>query len=505
MFNPQIDSQELVNPYIHGHASGFLFGELEAEIEMAADISQLTDSVISMRFQQGHFSRNLIASSGNAFRRPNHENLTRLAGQVVHIITEGPNSKRVLHESIAHDQHMVSGYELALVGAHYTAGLEYFVRRGRMSRSNMHNNHLDELVAERVAYWFADKTYAVPENRHIHAAKLLCADLINTQIPELAHQAHYQQRGRMFAMRLASAYYWQDFINETTERQGVLSPEELRQTNDDYFAHIGANRTYTVKDCLADRNPNLAPQFGPQWLIEEPHVNLSGVEDTTARRIYPPLLNRALAFFTSNGGMAASSDVNFADRSGYTVDSPEFSRAYTMELAYETPPVALMGHNFYLGSDGDIYTMTGDLVAGIYGNWGGDGSAYEELRSELLLIYDDLVTPEIAAFQQPLNRVDILENSTDRQEKLYDLILKRVKFHNSDTRERLNQRHLVEHPVVGHTRDLPPTFRATPDARRLAWTEARIILPEFGQTYVRKHHRGDLPTVTHRGHKTKRR
>jgi hypothetical protein len=72
-----------------------------------------------------------------------------------------------------------------------------------------------------------------------------------------------------------------------------------------------------------------------------------------------------------------------------------------------------------------------------------------------------------------------------------------------DIENTANQREVRQHEVVGFTRRIRKGYHAPESVVRLAWEESRIILKE-GETYVRRHTRGNAQKGVVTGHRLKK-
>lgn len=149
--------------------------------------------------------------------------------------------------------------------------------------------------------------------------------------------------------------------------------------------------------------------------------------------------------------------------------------------------------------------------------------AYEQLRSEILTIAYDLLTPvyihdltddtstTLSEMNNPnsarpefVNKLRSLVLSRTRvlKELGEDIEFEMKKEIATDQENTTNRSNIAEHEVVNFIRKLPTGYKASQEARKQCMEDLGIELAETGETYVRKHTRGGrISEEKPKGHK----
>jgi hypothetical protein len=164
-----------------------------------------------------------------------------------------------------------------------------------------------------------------------------------------------------------------------------------------------------------------------------------------------------------------------------------------------------------LGRDGQLYSRVGKKWLDFL-----DPALvlqYEQLRSELISMYYDSVVPvyiteQVAEEVQDspkklLGRIAIGHKKAPDMRRLV-LARTRILMENlgdveaelAEVESETSKKPMTKHEVTQHIRTLPSNFRAGPRAREMCREDLGIELAEYGETYVRKHIRGEIETKT---------
>lgn len=315
----------------------------------------------------------------------------------------------------------------------------------------------------------------------------------------------YEPKGHIFLKGVDDAVQLHHEINLRRESE-TASAAELKSDNAALMERINILRKYGVKSVIA---PSFSPHIG-QWLVTDPATEQEAMNTTRGKGVYR-LMPKPIARFAGTDGKFRSSRLTaheVADeRAGKTAfisleDVLEEGSTVTIDAA--------------LSRDGELLTRSGIPVKKFLEHNARDLTGYEAIRAELLAIFADLVIPatmvrEIDAQPAvpPRPGRQPQEQDGERQSKLRKLVLARIRYidehqsqiiqtleKNQDTTlegvtlPEISPRGTPRQEVINHLRKLPEGYKASPQARRLAWEEEGITLPPEGITYVRRHIRG---------------
>ncbi|MCA9332848.1 hypothetical protein KDA00_03160 [Candidatus Saccharibacteria bacterium] len=280
-----------------------------------------------------------------------------------------------------------------------------------------------------------------------------------------------------------------------------LAPAEVRQTareNDQLFTATKSLQRYGLKPAVA---PAIQRSNTREWLVMDPFAmnrERGGIEHE----------RRLSASFMGNRTQFASSQPNIARVESTTLDGVAYDGVTTEGLITNTDDLSC---NISIGIQGELVTCGGSNPLRPFFKRLGMLGEYEQLRSELLSIYFDLVTP---VYVQGIIKQELsdIRSSNPNFDGLRTLVLARtriIKILKDDIEEILEKEHdvprgysggIVRHDVIQHIRALPEGYRASPAARKACLDDLGIVLADEGETYVRPHKRGNLENRG-KGHK----
>jgi hypothetical protein len=334
-------------------------------------------------------------------------------------------------------------------------------------------------------------------------------DLLNKDIPKVSWMAF---KGMKVAQAVHEAYDLQQElvsrIEQRDEAEADVTLEELRDTNDKLWQELRATQTYGVKPAIA---PSLSLGNAKEWLFNNSRDEFKSSDPRTiAATLNSPMATviGASTHFTKSVISSAVVTYSNANARGQMT---HLSQVFEDGDAY-----AAKHFSFMLNRDGQITTTEGIQLTELAEGYGFE-LEYEELRSEIMGMFFDLVTPvyvqEVVSQEVKLNPSPIGETSPNGKlrtlslarirtlQVLKDDISNVIRKEREEERNKTNLRSLVKHPVVGHIRNLPATFRASDDARELCRKDLGIELSDYGETYVREHERGKVLEKDRKGHR----
>jgi hypothetical protein len=321
--------------------------------------------------------------------------------------------------------------------------------------------------------------------------------------PKIALASHALRTARNF-------FRWAEEASEGAPESAV---EQQGRDNDSLFAATKAIQRYGVKSAIA---PAIGEHRVDEWLFIPTDEFLADPDtgDTTDNRT-----NSGLGFLLRDcEAVVIGTSGRFITSRPKPIQQQTSDKETSM-IGYES--VGLIDPNasdprsimpLVLTKDGQLATLHGVDLRGVFAQHRAN-EAYELLRSEILAIHFDLVTPALihSIVEGELKTPPASGgDTTPRMGKLRELIVARRRVINilgEDIDELFDEeekqhKDMVVHGVINHIRDLPEGYRASQEARDRCFREIGIILPETGQTYVRKHNRGNIQETEPKGHRT---
>jgi hypothetical protein len=310
-------------------------------------------------------------------------------------------------------------------------------------------------------------------------------------------------------------------LNRLSVQDAQETTADLREPNNDLYKATREMRKYGVKSAVA---PALSSAVTQEWLVLDPVTEREDLNRNSRERgsdfSHLRFTGRHLARFIGTDGRFISSQPEWK-----TTESPQKHVAVT---SVDWSNIVQAGSNPTLSvklmPDGELAGAFGLPIPDVLKEADRWEREYELLRAEILSIYADLVTPSY--IEEKVNaEVAVIESHTGRtlrrrraKPPLRSLVVARERVIKAQSNEIIDtleneitedaqapetapreKRHMAKHRVVGHVRTINKEYRASPQARRLAWDEGiemndePIILAEKGETYVKIHPRGDLP------------
>lgn len=378
------------------------------------------------------------------------------------------------------------------------------------------SNALGTLVMENMAWGFAQKYYgAIQETpswiEHFIVVGQRIINHPKRSIAWFGPKLAMTGSNTMLAISTMNAL-------EATEVLDKNETEALHGANDALFASAKRLQKYGIK-------PAIAPALGAssnvsEWLFQPRNEFVKELESTDQDGASQVgyLTSESLAIIIGTDGKFKTSHPEVIE-----IKNDSFKRfvgvnGYKLEELIEDKTngedSAICG--LQLTKDGELKTMWG-LDLKYFCELNECSFAYEQLRSEILTVYFDLVTPnfiheivdqEEEATKPPKNSPETNSGKLKRLvvartvalEVLGDEVDKAIEEELEDEKRETIARSLKKHDVINHIRRLKPTQRASLDARQHCLEDLGIVLAEYGETYVRKHIRGGEENDS-KGHK----
>lgn len=282
-------------------------------------------------------------------------------------------------------------------------------------------------------------------------------------------------------MQMLECFYQKNSLMDTLDE--LEGDEHLKGPNDELAHAISYLQKYLPKQCVA---PALPGKETIEWLVTEPIDSWRRVRLHPCNGIRIGMFGSLRPVVSSGTETITEGGVHFTAIKGIS------DKDLTIE--------------FGVGPGGELYSMTGQAVSGyLPPEYQGK---YEQLRSEALCIYHDSVVPvyvtEVVEQEVAVGRAatEMVDNRPESMVgKLRRLVLARrlvsetLKAEIIDELEHPNRdikRQMVRHEVTGFIRPLPRGYRASPEARERCLNEMGVVLAGYGETYVKKHKRGNL-------------
>jgi hypothetical protein len=349
----------------------------------------------------------------------------------------------------------------------------------------------------------------------------------NALLLENRYAANLAPNIQYYAAELNNGFNLAKHLESLSSAEEGVTHEQMRDANDKLFERTQLLQRYGVKSAIA---PSILGGNVHEWLIldyDTEQEAKSSNNDEYGTNFGPMnYAGRHIALFVGTPGRFISSRADYKTNTGSRVGAKLTSLDLNPLLEEGSSPSTVVK----LMQDGQLATNFGRPISEILEEAGAGMREYEILRGEILAIYADSVTPVTVSRiveqeieeQKPASQGG---GSSERKPSLYPLVLARERVMDTlhediieelerETRQPEKQteqdgerekRHMVEHEVKWHKRDINPRYRASPQARELAWKERGIVLAEYGETYVATHPRGDLPADSVKGHIVRRR
>lgn len=390
--------------------------------------------------------------------------------------------------------------------------------QGKKSPTDV-SNALTAKFAEASVFAFAVKHYDeidTDTKGYLRECGYAADRLIRKASPAVAWQA---AKAGIFTSSMRNAIHLLEWADHSSEGSSPAEIEQIAAENDALFDETRALLRYGIKSAIA---PAVDEHDVKEWLFIPQDEFLGDNSATERMGIRPGNKTNSGIKYTMQGCVATvtGAPINFITskprpRGVDSEDGGVYTSGYALQelLGTEVDP-STSTFSVQLTKDGDLKTLRGLNLKEMFSHLGAD-EAYERLRSEILTIHFDLVTP--ASIQKIIEQELVTPpasgdtaDQSPRLGKIRQLILARLRVIRIlgddivDEFEQEEQHHkdIVVHGVINHLRDLPANYRASQEARDRCFKDIGIILPEFGQTYVKKHDRGTVEEINPLGHRT---
>lgn len=316
---------------------------------------------------------------------------------------------------------------------------------------------------------------------------------------ENAHFHWYAAKFAMMAGPLESRLKLEQYLPGI--EKGEESAAELAAANDELFASLTTLQKYGVKTCIA---PALSQSATKEWLIASPDYFES-------YPLYPDFhpIRKQLASM-----VGSRKPITTTENSSFELVSDYGDKQLTNIIGSKIKGIDTEKDATFicqLNQDGQLYFLPGgqkiiDVVPPE------QMQQYEQLRSEILSIYFDLVVPVYVTervkgelSEKPSGLLGKLALGLGKKKSLHRLVLARTRFLNSNfeeieealqdpetdmTENEQERQSRAQHDVEWYIRRLPESYKASAEQRELCLKQTGIVLAETGETYVRKHTRG---------------
>lgn len=448
-----------------------------------------------------YFSPDLKTAIAATIRKPDYENSLRVGREVADEVinrwpTEFSSEDDVLRHAIGSGVHLAAVIDKLKVNLLGPAG------------STIGSNALTSHATGWIAFATASELRRFSDDDVVSKVSsyfVLSKELVEQDIPVASWMALKAMRtaGHIFAAYNAQA----EMLSHTSQTEiNSKDTETLKTANDQLWQEMRATQTYGVKPAIA---PSLNRGLVKDWLFASSFDSLQ-----TNDRVERAHRGTTLAVVTGSNASFISSKVPMVTK--VYENSNVKSHFSDLKGVIDTGDDTVRHFVVYIDREGQLIQNDGIPLSVISQEYGCEAE-YEQIRSELLSIFFDLVTPVYVheVVDQEIKDISKTAGSPDYNGKLRILALARtrtLKILGPDIADAINKEHeterqetidrmLVKHDVIGHIRRLPTGFRASQEARNLCMQDIGIELADSGETYVRTHERGSVQEKRPKGHR----